>query len=94
MSGEQIEWGSVPDGRPGGRGRKGVWQERLAPFRERPGEWGKLPGVWNGGSVAAIKSGRLSGIDAGEFEAVCRNGRTVDGSIKFDLWVRYVGGGS
>jgi hypothetical protein len=68
-------------------GRKGVWIERLAPLRDRPGEWAKFPDT-NAGLAHNIKSGRLVGVEAGEFETrAIRQGK----SGKCDVYVRFVG---
>jgi len=82
---EEIEWGDPPEP---GTGRKGVWVVRLAPFRARPGEWGRLPGLWDVNSATRIKRGKMHGVERSEFEAVLRG--IVDG--KGVLWVRYIGG--
>lgn len=79
-----IAWESPP--RPKA-GRQALWPERLAPFRERPGEWGQLPGRWNTAIAYHIRHGRVKGAEPGKFETTTRNCK--DG--KCDLYIRYIG---
>jgi len=75
---------------PNGAGLEGIWALRLAPLRERPGEWARVAGpltVSSAGSTARnLKKGDYSGCPKGDYEAVSRQ---VDG--KAYVWARYVG---
>lgn len=79
-----IVWEDPPT-----KSRYGAWAERLAPLRERPGEWAKF-GKANSSTVTNINRGRLSGITAGDYEA-----RGVDQQRNGEctLYVRYLGKG-
>jgi hypothetical protein len=83
---DDIEWGDPPP--PNfGPGSTGVWARRLAPFKERPGTWGRYPQrVWRG-LPDHIREGRVAGVNPQEWEVTSRNN---DGSY-CDLWVRYIG---
>ena len=67
----------------------GVWAERLAPLRDRPGEWAKVGRV-HSATALKIKRGQMLGIPAGEFEATLRDVDRTEN--KGTLYVRYVGG--
>lgn len=86
MTDDQIEWGDPPP--PAGGPSSQVWPDRLAPFRDQPGVWGKLPGRWPQGTAGNIKAGKLAGSSG--FDAVSRNFK--DGWA--DIWVRYIGEGT
>lgn len=91
-----IEWGDPPEA---GSRKVGVWVQRLAPFKERPGKWGKLPGYWLSPVAASIKKGEYNGVEAGEFEATTRvpkadGGKNAPPKNKVEIWVRYVGEGA
>jgi hypothetical protein len=90
MSDAEVEWGELPPDKRSTSGSAGIWYKRLAPFRDRPGQWGNL-GPLHPSTVTHIKTGKLAGLTAGEYEATGRNMRTVDGKIRVDVWVRYVG---
>lgn len=84
-----MQWGSPP---PRERGAQGVWVKRLAPLRERPGEWCKFSGL--AAPVAnQLSRGAVKGIKAGEFEATYRDNPSYEGR-RGDVYVRYVGGES
>lgn len=69
-------------------GRPAVWPDRLAPLRERPGDWMNM-GVHSASIAHAIKTGKVAGAEPGEFEATVRN---VDPETKkATLYVRFVG---
>lgn len=70
-------------------GRRGIWGQRLQPFRDRPGEWGRLPGRFSVSVSSHIKRGIYADVERGDFEARCQN--VADGTC--DIYVRYVGGG-
>ena len=84
-----IVWGEPPP--PSGqRGPNGVWVDRLAPFRERPNEWGRLPGEWSGGLITQLKRGDFIGIEAEDWEF--RSRRIPDTSpIRTHIYARFVG---
>jgi len=86
----EIEWGEPPE--PGAN-KVGVWDERLKPFREAKGKWGKIPGYWPSPVAANIKKGEYLGIAKGEFEATTRTPpmteKAPEGHV--EIWVRYVG---
>jgi len=82
-----IEWGDPPDPQTG---PKGKWAQTLQPFRERPGQWGKL-GRFNDGTQSNIKNGVYKDVEKGEFEAVGRNKEIKNGKPTYEVWVRYVG---
>lgn len=82
-----ITWTDPPTNPRGGRRR--VWETRLAPLRERPGQWARLDDcqgkrAYNVGQQ--LRKGGFAGIDPTEFEAISR---TVDGTVY--LFVRYIG---
>lgn len=88
----QIEWVDAPPEPKRPTRKPGLWAQRLAPFRDHPGQWGKVPGgpfASNYGSL--ISNGKVSGAEAGEFEAVVRNLETIAGQRVGELYVRYVG---
>lgn len=82
---DEIVWEDPPLSHAGPTGPR--WADRLAPLRERPGEWANL-GRHNPNYVTQINQGSLTGIEPGEFEAV---GRRSSGDGKRDLYVRYIG---
>jgi hypothetical protein len=89
-----IVWEEPPTPVRRGTGRPPVWVHRLAPLRDRPGEWANL------GTHAAIYAGRINrgllpGIDPGEFQATARNVNQTPGKGhgQATLFVRYVGSG-
>lgn len=82
-----IEWTAPPPLERGWRSEK--WATLLAPFREKPGVWGKLPGDYARGMPGAIKGGRLGGASPGEFDATYRKA-----GHRCEVWVKYLGGES
>ena len=66
---------------------------RLAPLKERPGEWAKIYGPTKTPDQAsswahALRTGRFVGIPRGEYESTSR---FIDGQGW--VWARYVGNG-
>lgn len=86
MSADQIVWGDPPV--PTSGNAKGVWVARLAPFRERAGQWGRLPGKHSTNTAHLIRTGRFSGIEKGDYEVRTAN-QTPKG--KCEIYIRYVG---
>lgn len=80
----EVEWGDPP---PTTRGTGGVWNERLAKFRQDPGTWGRLVGDYPRATASQIRKGVYKGIEPGEYDATVRT--LGDGEI--GIWVRYVG---
>lgn len=88
---DELVWEAPPNAGRSHRERTGEMAERLAPLRDRPGEWAKVPNPTEGPNAAnhaaqAIRGGEYQGIMVGEFEATTR---MVDGQRL--LWARYVG---
>ena len=87
---DEIVWEEPPETRRGHPGPT-VWQRRLAPVVERPGEWAWIvdtPPNMARGFARTMKAGRIMTPDGTlpqEWEAVCR---TVDGKPR--LYVRYL----
>ena len=83
-----LTYETPPKDRRGAKG--GKWADLLAPLRERPGDWARIPGEHVNAVVTQIKRGTYKGISAGEFDATSRR---VEGSepARFRIWVRYVG---
>jgi hypothetical protein len=81
---EEIVWEEPPEAQ---LATKGKWGRLLAPFRDRPGQWGRVPGKHNTSTSHNIRRGTFNGIGKDEFEAVIRNTENGTG----DLYVRYVG---
>jgi len=78
----KVKFETPPDAKRGPGGGK------YAPFfdvlRENPGEFAVWPGPAS--SASAIKNGKYTGAEEGEFEVVTR---TVDGELK--AWVAFSG---
>lgn len=84
---EEIVWEDPPES-PHGGGSGRVWADRLAPLRERPGQWANL-GRRQSSTITQIRQGRYAGIAAGDFEA---EGREYDKATNLlTVYVRYVG---
>lgn len=84
----ELTWEDPPV-RKHGKGRRRVWEERLAPLRDHPGRWANV-GKHHATVVAYINTGRCAGIRAGEFEATARG---IDrATMQADIYVRFVGG--
>ncbi|NKS52558.1 hypothetical protein GS500_04680 [Rhodococcus hoagii] len=68
-----------------GSNRKGKWAWFADELRSNPGQWAKMPTTsLNPGNTAyQIRLGRLTGFDAGQFEAA---------SVKGSVYVRFIGG--
>jgi hypothetical protein len=88
-----IEWEDPPAGRRPGRPLGGAHHEIAAELRRNPGRWAKV--ITASTALATkINAGKYSAYTPkGEFEAVARNPRTVDGkkSPQSDIYVRFVG---
>jgi hypothetical protein len=85
----ELKWGEPPPivNKP----RAGVWALRLAPLKDRPGEWACI-GRFFSSTAAAIRKGRLEGVPAGDYETTLRDyQRPPEGDNKGDLYVRYIG---
>lgn len=88
---ESIEWGEPPASRRGG-----IWKERLVPFIEKPGEWGRIPGDFSrdivGQLQASARGGRAArySIPPGRWQFSGRSMPDV-ASGHVALWVRYLG---
>jgi hypothetical protein len=80
----EIVWELPPPPTGGGtRGRK--WVELLAPFRARPGRWGRLPGAYSRHMAANISF-------SGAFEAAARLIDNPTDNVRMcHIYVRYVG---
>lgn len=81
----EIKWEAPPSSRAGARR---AWADRLAPLRDRPGEWANVGRNWQA-LASNITRGRIAGIPAGEYEAVARNSDRATGAC--DVYVRYIG---
>lgn len=80
----EIEWGEPPE-----TARRGStdWFAVLAPFRDNPGQWGKLPGDHPTATATAIRRGKFKGGEEGKYEV---RTKTIEGSTKrVEMWVRY-----
>lgn len=91
FEGDEIEWGEPPEA---GSRKVGVWATRLSHFKDKPGEWGKIPGYWPSPVAANIKKGEYTGVEPGEFEATTRIPDPADTDAPGDtveIWVRFVG---
>lgn len=78
-----------------GSGTAGATAARVAPLRERPGEWARIRGGYTNPTAARayaaiVRKGRQLGIDEGEFETATR--KNDEGT--WDVFARYVGGAS
>jgi len=67
--------------------RRGLWADRLAPARAKPGQWFLLDGDWSQAVAGQIRSGRVKGVARGEFET--RRRRQANG--RYHVYVRFVG---
>jgi hypothetical protein len=81
-----IVWEDPPPAMSGGH--RLVWADRLAPLRERPGEWANL-GEHNTSIAVRIRQGRAGSCAPGEFEATVRHADSGRG--RGTIYVRYVG---
>lgn len=63
------------------------WKAKLAPFMERPGEWGKVPGDYHFTTCSHLKSGKLGGL-SGKWEFASR--KTQD-HRRVVIYARYLG---
>lgn len=86
----EIVWEAPPATRTN---NYGVWERRLAPLRDRPGEWGRfdMAGARSAFSAQAnVTKGRVrlpEGTAGSDWEATARlNG--AEGSV---LYVRFIG---
>ena len=84
-----IVWGELPPPQTG-KGPRGVWADRLAPFRERPNEWGRVPGEWSSAIITQLKRGQFVGIEADEWEFTSRK---IAGTspVRTSIYARFVG---
>lgn len=98
-NGNGIVWGDPPPRRQGGE-TPGRWEELLAPFKDKPNEWGmvrafpKSKGSSSASSYAAVINGKRKGgikIPAGRWEACTRSIDEGENAGKIGLWVRYLG---
>lgn len=79
---ENITWGPPPP-------RPETWKDRLAPFLERPGEWGRLAGDYDRRIVSDLRL-RHRPIPPGEWEFECRPASN-ESSRRIHIWARYLG---
>lgn len=87
---QPIQWGDPPPTKT--RGKPRIWEERLAPLRDRPNEWALVAtattGVSARNTAASIRGGLFAGISRHDFQASTR--KLADRS--YAIWARYVGG--
>lgn len=86
---DEIVWEEPPQAKSG-RAEAGKYVSLLAPLRDRPGQWAKLPGFYGLGITTRINKGLVSGIVAGDYQATAR---PVSGSkpTQYAVWVRFIG---
>lgn len=83
----EIVWEDPPEKTHGGGGAP-VWAKRLAPLRERPGQWANF-GQHHASTVTRLRRGQFAEIADGEFEVTSRG---IDKDThKVTLYVRFVG---
>jgi hypothetical protein len=74
-----------------GKGATGKTAARVAPLRERPGEWARIRSDVKPGTAASyaavIRKGRSHGIEEGEFEVITRS----NGDGTSDIFARVIG---
>jgi len=84
-----VKWQDPPIVKPGRHGGS-KWKVATDELRERPGVWALIGESESSAVAFNINHGKIKGIEAGEFEATCRN--TV--GSKADIYARYVGAAS
>lgn len=89
MTSEPV-WEAPPDVQGGPRAGT-VWERRLAPLRNRPGQWARVTDTKNSHSaysvVANLRLGRTQCPPGFEF----KGGRHPDDPNRGAIWARYVG---
>lgn len=84
-----LVWEEPPVTTSGGN-RPLEWPARLAPLRERPGQWARVSKHLNGPAASStandLRKGRRPGVDPAEFEFT---GRTIDGEGY--VYARFIG---
>lgn len=86
---DDVVWGDEPPTKTtAARPRK--WAHVLSQYKEHPGKWGRLREAYPKRQAYSlstrINTGKLAGIEEGEFEAMARQRGT-----EHFVWVRYVG---
>ena len=92
MKEQEVQWVDEPPQVVTIRAKWGETERMVAPLRERPGQWAKLPKQFASPARASefahrLKRGAFAGVAAGDFETVARK----DGDNP-SVYARYIGG--